>query len=659
MPIYEFEGKQYEFPEGTSDADAFDFLGQQDSPSVATAKDLAKTVPSALARGVAMIPAAVGDAGKMMRMGARKIGIAPDSDDYVEGTGKYALKFDALTPTSDQTIGAVEKVTGPLYQPKGRAAKYLNSAVEMMPGAIAGPGGIVRNAIRFGAVPGIASEGAGQLAEGTGYEPWARALGGFLGLGASALGSRPRTAGQAMGEGLGNVAAPQIDAAERLMQDGAARGVKLTWPEAIQQVTDSGTNLGNLQRVVEGSQEGGAVMRPVMAERPKQVQQAFDAEMQGIAAVPMNPNAVGARSSQAALAVIEDVRRAINRATDKYYKGAAGDQIGPRAMARLKAVPGFEETLKAVRADPHWNRNIASLPDESVLVLDAVKKRLAEQGENLAQPLNPDKSMERSSSLRASAEEVRAEGRRASRSYGRALDEQARLRERDLAPLQQGQVGKIAAAPDTRAAGRALLPENPLPNSAAETGRTTQQLIAKDPVAAKNLIRSRLEDAYQTASRDLQGGANEFAGANARKKLMGDRQMRRNVRAALHELPNGAAVSRGFERLMEVFQATGRRQHIGSQTEFNRLVTERLRQGGILGEAASSTTRANPLRHIRDRYERWKLGSNLGELARMMTDPTIKDKLIKLSGANPGTPQYRTLMIELSTELARDDGTSE
>lgn len=84
-------------------------------------------------------------------------------------------------PEFNKAIGSeniqkqMEKVTGEFHKPETTAGKYAENVGEFIPGAIAAPGGVVTNAIRYGVLPGLASEAAGQATAGTSYEPWARA----------------------------------------------------------------------------------------------------------------------------------------------------------------------------------------------------------------------------------------------------------------------------------------------------------------------------------------------------------------------------------------------------------------------------------------------------------------------------------------------------
>lgn len=78
-----------------------------------------------------------------------------------------------------------------LYAPKTTAGKYSKTAFEFVPGAIAlGGGNLLMNAVKYGVVPGFASEAAGQATEGTNLEPFARLVGALLGSGIIPAGER-------------------------------------------------------------------------------------------------------------------------------------------------------------------------------------------------------------------------------------------------------------------------------------------------------------------------------------------------------------------------------------------------------------------------------------------------------------------------------------
>lgn len=654
MPVIEYNGAQHEFPDSWSDEKIAAALQGEAAAAPSSVMDTLKAIPSGIAKGAAGLVGLPGDIGYGMRAAndwaKGKLGFERDPQ-YVE-TGRHKGVPESGVPdlefTSRDARKAIEGVTGPLYEPKTTAGRYAGSVAEFIPGAI-GPGGLARNMTRFAAAPGLAAEGAGDLARAyaPGWEGVAEAAGGLAGFGAASMMRNPQAGERAVSQSLRGVPEPVIRQAEQLVQDAAARGITLTWPEAIQQVTNSGTTLGNLQRVVENSERGGQVMRPIMAERPQQVQQAFDREIGNIAAVPMQPSQIGPRASEAASGVLEGIRRRINTATEPRYQAARADLVPDRTLQRLhRSIPGFTEALRHVRTQGDWAQSLQGLPDNSVIVLDAVKRRMRQTSENMGRATDPDRDLFVASSQERSAQAVDRAARRSSSNYRSAVDEQSARRQRDLEPEQQGIIGQIADAPDTLSAARALLPESPLPNSAAETGRATSLMAGRDLRTTQNLIRTRLEQAFQTAARDTQAGASEFAGAAARKRIYGDRQTRRNIRAAISALPNGPAISAGFERLMNVLEATGRRQRGNSMTEFNRQITRELEGGRGISEAVK------PGAAIRERYQQWRLGRNLEDLARLFTDPTAARRLIELSRMRYADPRMTTIIAELATDFA-------
>jgi hypothetical protein len=116
-------------------------------------------------------------------------------------------------PTSAQLQNAVESYTGPFYQPKTIVGDYAQTAGEFVPGALAMPGGgLARSALRYGLLPALSSETAGQLTKATAAEPWARALGAILGAAPGAWRDLP-WAGSAS-EVAGTAAESQISTAE-------------------------------------------------------------------------------------------------------------------------------------------------------------------------------------------------------------------------------------------------------------------------------------------------------------------------------------------------------------------------------------------------------------------------------------------------------------
>jgi hypothetical protein len=128
----------------------------------------------------------LGDAREMIANGAQRAAdyFAPGS---APNTGSKVSDFLSSNPllggpTSQQLQSAIEAYTGPFYKPKTIVGDYAQTAGEFAPGALAIPEGtLAANALRYGLLPALSSETAGQLTKGTAAEPWARTLGAILG----------------------------------------------------------------------------------------------------------------------------------------------------------------------------------------------------------------------------------------------------------------------------------------------------------------------------------------------------------------------------------------------------------------------------------------------------------------------------------------------
>lgn len=141
------------------------------------AMDVGASFASGVGRGAAGLiglPGTIGDAfnsGLSWATGLPQLPSSPFSSSGVE------------SGLSTITGGASE------YDPQTTAGEYAGTVGEFLPGAAIG-GANVANLLRFGALPGVASEAAGQLTEGTNIEPYARVAAALAAPAAPALASR-------------------------------------------------------------------------------------------------------------------------------------------------------------------------------------------------------------------------------------------------------------------------------------------------------------------------------------------------------------------------------------------------------------------------------------------------------------------------------------
>lgn len=639
-------------------------------PSMAT--DVAKSAGIGVAKGAIGMAGMAGDIRELLSAGvdyaAQQFGIPADKvqqfkDAAYKGAanGFLPVRLAANAPTSGDIQKGIEHYTGDFYKPQTTAGEYAQTAGEFLPAAFGGEAGLVGRAART-LIPAATSETAGQVTKGTGYEPVARFLGALAGGGATALASRPGTAARAIQQQLPDGITPQmVDQAQQLIQDAAGRGVQLAWPEALSQVAGRPV-LTNLMRHLEASPQTEAHMAEFFAGRPQQVENAVRGELGNIAPINHNPFAIGPAVGAAGEDIATRIRGAINTATRPMYD-AAGQHLVPRQVhAAMTADPLFAQALNAVRNDPARNSFVRGQSDRSVAVYDAVKKELEERAQNAAQPLNPNASQAVASATGTLGNDVRdlaIASERASTNgpsaYQAALATQARLRERYLTPFLNSPLGRAAGRDTTtKQAIEALFPSQPLANSEREIGQSVRALANRNPQAAQDLVRAHVEGVFNQAAKDLQTGPNAANGAKFRTALIGNPQQRANLQAAVEALPNGHQRWQGFNRLLDVLSATGTRQGIGSRTSYNDMINEMQKSGGAV--QAGAKIAAQPLSFLKpvaDKYDQWKLGRNLNELADILTNPRSANLLRAAARAPQSALPSLALKLVTFTQASR------
>jgi hypothetical protein len=601
------------------------------------AKDIAKSIPAGAARGVAAIAGLPDLIGRGINWAERAVsGETPEAQQARLAEKKKTALFPDFLPSTEDATKAIERVTGPLYKPQTIPGQFAGTVAEFVPGALMGPGGLARNALRFGVAPGLASEAAGQATKGTDLEPYARAGAALAtGVGAAYLG-RPNNIGRTVANATEGVTPQQLDAAERLFNQAQQMGAPITRAEAVQHVTGGATQLGDLQRVVEGSGR----MRDTFAQRPAQNEAAFTQAVRNLEPNPTNaPSTIGPAVGTAAEGAVNDVRGVINQASDPYYTAASTVRLTPQEMARVRALPGYPEASAVVRGDPQLNRTVAHLPEDSVGFLNEVKKQLDIAAQEATGSIRQQPNMQRHAGFTSDAQAVRDAAVRASPEYEQALLIQSQSREQFLEPLLQGPLGGIANKDTTtQKAIEVLFPRNPIPNSADEVGTAVSAVAQRNPWAARQLVRAHAESVFNQAARNLQSGPNQFGGAGFAAAIRGNPQQAANLEAAVRSLPNGGQTWTGFNRFLEVMEAQGTRQRIGSQTAFNAEALAELKRGKAVGEAITDLAGLGvkwPQR-IRNTVERWRLGQNTEQLAELFTNPEA-GRLFRRLATQPST----------------------
>lgn len=516
------------------------------------------------------------------------------------------------------------------YEPETTAGRYAKTAAEYGAQAVAFPGSIARNAIAYGVVPGLASEAAGDAAKAVApsYEPAARVAAGLAAGGGMAYALRPSAAERIATRSLTEMHPAERDAAlqqaQDLLNEAQARGIPLSTANAIDAASGGRTGLSDLQRHVEATGR----MKPFYAEMPAAVDQAGRAAFDTIAPVAPNPSSIGPALGHAAGDEVGAVQGAINQATRPAYQAAEQARVGPQIHQGLTSDPLYAQTLAEIRNNPALNRTIENMPDDAVGVIDLVQRRLRERGENAAVPGHADSGNLMAANLEDARRAPIAAAETATGgdagAYAAARAAQAQLRQQYLEPLMAGPVGRMAEGdPTTRKAIEAFFPANPVANSQAEVVDALGRLSARNPYAARQLVRTHAESVFNEATQNLMGGPNQGGGAKFAAALRGNPQQAANLDAAIRVLPNGDVVADGFNRFLDVLEAGGRRQAVGSRTAYNAQELAQMGRGGP-GEALAKMISTGGLKlpaKTLSTIEEWRQGRNLDRLATLFSDP--------------------------------------
>lgn len=570
-------------------------------------------------------------------------------------------------PTSQEVRTGVEKMTKgtPLEprKPENLGADLGEAAGENAIGMV-GPGGPVRKLATQVALPSIGGVAAERAAppESKGLARAVGTVGG--GIGGAAIGAAGTTI-QAMRKFMPNYVTDQhVTMAEQLMRSAEQQGVHLTWPEALSQVTNRPV-LADLQRILESAGRSRGHMQDHMAGRPHEIDVAGNAALDQLGPVSPEPSMLGPQAAEAAGETLDAVRGTINAAAQPHYTAAEGGLLSPREMAPVIAHPSWAAARDAVRNDPQLNRYVAHLPDNSVGFLNEVKKYINQQAEHAATPYVPGgANQQRVAGLSADAASIRnaaatsdAEQRihpatGQSHNYETALTIESDLRRRYLEPLTTGPLGKIANHPDTQTAINYLFPAGGgVPGTQHEVATAVAALAHRNPQAAEQLVRAHAQMVFDRSMKSLQGGPNEFGGAKFAVQIAGNPQQREVLRAAVEALPGGQGRWEGFERFLEVAEATGRRQQKGSLTAFNAQELEGMKGGSaMIGAAKLGGSPGKWMTAINDKLAEWQQGRNLDGLARMITDPGAGDLLRRIARLPPDNPQALLLSARLAAQ---------
>ena len=556
---------------------------------------------------------------------------APATDSALsQGAGLLAFGAPGLLK------GAAKGALTPLRY----VAPEASGATAQVPSLLGNLGKAAKIGVPLGAVQGAASQDTtdiGDRAKGAGF---GAAIGTALPFGMSVPGLFASKGRAALGKAAAGMTEAQLEKAAALQAKSVGFGAPVTAAEALAAVSGTNPNAQQLQRLVELRTGAGGALNSMMGNRAASNDAVAARTLDRIAPVPTRPFEVGFNLQNAAEGTIGKTRGAINQASRPFYDASASVALPEAEFQALAKDPRFAAALKQVRADPFYNAYIKDAPDNSVAVLDAVKKRL----DDVAASAKLTGEMARAGSASEATGAVRGAATAASPDYERALQIQQAGRSQILDPQQRSVVGQLAGTDDVAAQGGIL--RNPMLGAAPEVGQAVSQLEAAAPGSVANVLRQDLGRLYETSARNLQAGANQWGGANFAKNL-GTSSQRESLNAAIQALPKGQETAKAVDDLVAVFEAQGKRLQPGSGTSFtNELIKDA--EGGKL---------ANLLQGVKSfgvsALQRANVAGQIKSLDKILADP---DGINKVRKYLQSVPQTNGVWKTLALVNAIDEG---
>jgi hypothetical protein len=379
----------------------------------------------------------------------------------------------------------------------------------------------------------------------------------------------------------------------------------------------------------------------------------------------VTPSTIGPQAAEAATNELDTVRRNINTATRPAYQAAENHVMAPADFDPIARDPAFQASLNRLRNDEVLGPIYHGQPDNSVAVIDAVTKDMRDRGVALANASNPGFSAQTAGRYTQGSHEARDIARDPNRggvqAYDDALVAQEQARRQNLEPLEQGPLGRVAAATDTRGAANAVLPPKPLTGGDRELVEAITRIDNRAPGVGSSLVRQRLADQYDSSAGRLVGGENQYGGARFAKDIAGTPQAETNLNAVTDALrvgpfqPGGPPPS-DLQNLVDVLRATGMRKPQGSATAFNQQITHELQLPPVSAEvvAAAKSGGLTIPTGVRDRAKRAWLGRGTGQLADMFLAPDSVDQMRAISQRAAQTPMadaLRRQMLQTPSEI--------
>jgi len=230
------------------------------------AEDMLRSAGAGIRRGIEGLAGMAGDVGRAQASLTRRGLLALGAPESVADTVSSVTALPQYLPSSKDVGDFTDPMIGPSYEPQTTQGEYSRTVGEFLPG-IVGPGGPVKWAARGATdvlIPALASETAGQLTEGTKYEPWARAGAGLL-AGGVAGGAKEELIGRGGAESrAAEIAAEEAARPHGVQLTKGQRSGDVTQQAAEQQMLHGTNGTWAQRRMQAREQENTAALNSAM-----------------------------------------------------------------------------------------------------------------------------------------------------------------------------------------------------------------------------------------------------------------------------------------------------------------------------------------------------------------------------------------------------------
>ena len=589
--------------------------------------------------------------------------------DIVTGAIPNAMELYRYATTPNAQLGKISQpvtqslirsgVLTPENEPNNPMLKAIDFTTQLATGGGINPMNIAKNTLpklgRLGLQGGVGT-GTQQFLESADVGPLGQMAGTALTMGIAGLPTALRsTVGDVSRNSLKNVTPEQMTLANLLMKDAQRLGSPLTAAEALAQVT-GGNRLTSTQRIVENAPKSSQMMADFMNQRPQANVNAFNQTVNQISPFTTTPLALNLAASD----FIKRSEKGLTKGVEPYYQSGIGEMKNLSAGKSLPVLPlevkqlttnsAIDDAINHVIKDKY--SGVTGFSPNNPETLLAAKKYLDAQYSRFSNAMT--ESLDKTKAANAFGASRQLDDFLASKSplYAKGRDIYANAQTKDIQPRKEGMLGQLANTGGTTesmmAAQRGILmPPTPMATSPKEISATIKLLRREDPNVVQDWTRQNLQGIFNENSQNLQSGANQFGGAKFASSIAGNQAQKANLKTLVSESASPQAW-KGFETMLDVFQAQGKRLPAGSATAFNKAELDVLSGGGNLAKLALTPTKPSK---IMDVFEEFRLGSNTKKLAELLTDPDGIKKLEALSKTKPNTAKREVLTNSLAGGL--------